>query len=61
VRELPPPNGIDPTFTSGLPAVADEVIATGERALRSLRKNSVARWTADGAAAKTLQMAAMYR
>ena len=61
MRSLPPPPGVEPSFDSGLPAVADEVIAIGERALGEVRQRTVEHWVAAGAAWLTLQRAAMHR
>jgi uncharacterized coiled-coil protein SlyX len=61
MRSLPPPDGLDPDMGDGLPAVANEVIAIGERALGEVRQRTVEHWIAAGAAWLTLQRAAMYR
>jgi hypothetical protein len=64
MRSLPSPGGpkgADPSFDSGLPAAADEVLASGEQALRDTRKRGVDAWVMAGAAFKTLQLYAMHR
>jgi hypothetical protein len=61
VRSLPPPDGLDPDMGDGLPAVANEVIAIGERALGEVRQRTVEHWVAAGTAWLTLQRAAMHR
>jgi hypothetical protein len=58
---LLPPEGVEPDFSDGLPAVLHEVIARGEQALRQLREDMVSGWIAAGAALKTMQGIAMYR
>jgi hypothetical protein len=61
MRSLPRPDGPEADFGDGLPSVANEVIAAGEKALREIRRRTVDHWVAAGAAWKTLQQAAMYR
>ena len=61
MKALPPPESGGPDFGDGLPDVMHEVIARGEQALRQLREDRVACWTAAGAAWKTMQGIAMYR
>jgi hypothetical protein len=61
IKALPPPPGAEVDLGEGFPSAARHVIEEGERALVDLRKNSVERWIAVGAALKTLRNAAMNR